>query len=971
MIQFYFLSNRMARVASRFVVVMMVLFASLDLAAQKTATVSGNWSNPATWTPSGVPAASDAVIINPGITVTVDVNNAQAANLTLNVSGVGAQTSTLLFNNGSQLTVTGTFTFGQVVDRPGVINMSAGGTLSVGNFAVVTTSGSSFTAGSGTLIITGTSTLPDVFASLNNLTVATTGNLTLASNITVANTLTTNGTLNVGTYTINLGDDWFNTGTFAAGTGNVNFSGTAQQEMPGVTFNDLTISNTSGLVVANGNITVNGTFSSASTLSLLDMKTYMFSMPVSGTVNNNGTIRTQNTSSTPLPLNKTWGAAGNGTVLYNAPAGGQTIVTGTYNNLQADHSSGGTSTANGDIIIGGTIAALSANTVINLATYQLTHQLVGGIGGGNNVGTIRTQNTSLLPLPAGRTWGGTILYDAPTGGQKIVFGTYNNLSVTGSGTEDVAASIVVNGVLSTAAGTVINMNQETITGTFTATNNNGTIRTQAQTGAFTAGKTWGGTIVYDATSTSNGAQTIIDGNYNNLTISLDRGSNNNVTLPATLNVAGNLVLSATLNGTGQFTGGSTFNFNGTNQSISVTATTGSGAYAFNNVTIAGGGTKTLANAVTMNGLLTLTSGVLQTSSTNLLTLSSTATVSAPSAGDNSSYVSGPLRRMGTTAFTFPVGKSGVYAPVSIGAPGTGGDFTAEYFRPQTLGTAVTAPLVRVSPCEYWNVAKNAGASDPAITLSWGSSSNCGSGQYVTDLSSLAVAQWNGSSWINAGTSATSGTASQGTVTSNAATLAAPYGAVTLAATNGTQNPLPVRLTTLTAVKTAAGVQLNWQVMNEADVVSYTVERSANGNTFTALVSQSPSLNNGSIAAYNYLDQSATGTVYYRIRSVDKDGSVSYSMIAKLNLAVANSRLEVYPNPATGDRITLALSGLEKGKYQISLVDLSGRIVLHQQVNVDGGSYTGTLQLPSAIATGIYNLKVSGSTTSLTERIVIR
>ena len=46
----------------------------LALAAARTASVSGNWSNTATWGGSAVPVAGDAVTINSGITVTVNAN---------------------------------------------------------------------------------------------------------------------------------------------------------------------------------------------------------------------------------------------------------------------------------------------------------------------------------------------------------------------------------------------------------------------------------------------------------------------------------------------------------------------------------------------------------------------------------------------------------------------------------------------------------------------------------------------------------------------------------------------------------------------------------------------------------------------------------------------------------------------------------------------------------------------------------
>ncbi len=62
-----------------------------DSASTRTASVSGNWSNTATWSGAAVPTSSDDVTINSGVTVTVDTT-ASAASLT--IDGTLAYTAT-------------------------------------------------------------------------------------------------------------------------------------------------------------------------------------------------------------------------------------------------------------------------------------------------------------------------------------------------------------------------------------------------------------------------------------------------------------------------------------------------------------------------------------------------------------------------------------------------------------------------------------------------------------------------------------------------------------------------------------------------------------------------------------------------------------------------------------------------------------------------------------------------------------
>ena len=106
--------------------------------ATKTATVTGNWNNTATWGGTLVPVANDVVIINTGITVTLDVSTANTLNsltinsgATLNTTAawnISATTITVngYFKNGSTGTITGTMTVGANATYEHAIN---GGTI--------------------------------------------------------------------------------------------------------------------------------------------------------------------------------------------------------------------------------------------------------------------------------------------------------------------------------------------------------------------------------------------------------------------------------------------------------------------------------------------------------------------------------------------------------------------------------------------------------------------------------------------------------------------------------------------------------------------------------------------------------------------------------------------------------------------------------------------------------------------------
>jgi len=115
-----------------------------------------------------------------------------------------------------------------------------------------------------------------------------------------------------------------------------------------------------------------------------------------------------------------------------------------------------------------------------------------------------------------------------------------------------------------------------------------------------------------------------------------------------------------------------------------------------------------------------------------------------------------------------------------------------------------------------------------------------------------------------------------------------------------QAPLPVYFIGLVANRNNDGVNLKWDVTEEVDIREYQVERSSNGTSFS-LVGSVPAKGK---SIYNFNDMTATkSTVYYRIKSVDNNGSYKYSGIVRLagngNSSYGNS-LNLYPVPVRNE-----------------------------------------------------------------------
>lgn len=112
-------------------------------AATKTSTGDGNWSSASTWSPSGVPASGDDVVIEDGDNVTLD-GNYTCASLTINnKAGVSGVTDTeLIISSGYTLTVTGNAALNTTLtsDSTGSVYLQVLGTLSIGGNLTLTSS---------------------------------------------------------------------------------------------------------------------------------------------------------------------------------------------------------------------------------------------------------------------------------------------------------------------------------------------------------------------------------------------------------------------------------------------------------------------------------------------------------------------------------------------------------------------------------------------------------------------------------------------------------------------------------------------------------------------------------------------------------------------------------------------------------------------------------------------------------------
>jgi hypothetical protein len=111
---------------------------------------------------------------------------------------------------------------------------------------------------------------------------------------------------------------------------------------------------------------------------------------------------------------------------------------------------------------------------------------------------------------------------------------------------------------------------------------------------------------------------------------------------------------------------------------------------------------------------------------------------------NAHFLNGYGSMRSTIAFTFPVGQSGVYAPVKV-TPSTTAAVDAAYLRASAAGfdPDLDPTVTAVSTVEYWNIK---GTNSAAITLTWRADSNLAAIGVANSTANLTIVGYRAGKW---------------------------------------------------------------------------------------------------------------------------------------------------------------------------------------------------------------------------------
>ena len=180
-----------------------------------------------------------------------------------------------------------------------------------------------------------------------------------------------------------------------------------------------------------------------------------------------------------------------------------------------------------------------------------------------------------------------------------------------------------------------------------------------------------------------------------------------------------------------------------------------------------------------------------------------------------------------------------------------------------------------------------------------------------------------------------------------------------------QSIVPLKLIVFTGNKIGNDIKLQWKVLNELNIQTYTIQRSTNGTTFENIGIVN-AINNGSKENdYSFLDTKANNTtVYYKLLINEKNGVTQHSWIVSLTNKVVD-QIKVYPVPVK-NAVTIQFTQAETKTQNIQITEVNGKVVYNKMhilsignnaLNIDMSSFAaGTYFLIGLNETGIKIIK---------------
>ncbi|MGL6269009.1 MAG: T9SS type A sorting domain-containing protein, partial [Chitinophagaceae bacterium] len=170
--------------------------------------------------------------------------------------------------------------------------------------------------------------------------------------------------------------------------------------------------------------------------------------------------------------------------------------------------------------------------------------------------------------------------------------------------------------------------------------------------------------------------------------------------------------------------------------------------------------------------------------------------------------------------------------------------------------------------------------------------------------------------------------------------------------------LPVKLISWSGQTEKNQARLRWATEEEENPVTYIVERSDDGVHFSTSGTVNGRYYDGNSNTYLYKDPvEIQKPTFYRLIINPELGPSYYSKVILLQPQIKNFRAQVIQNPFR-DKLRLNLQIPQKGKVEMKLIDISGRVIQSSSEALEAGSQVQEWKISEKITSGLYILQVN-------------
>lgn len=172
--------------------------------------------------------------------------------------------------------------------------------------------------------------------------------------------------------------------------------------------------------------------------------------------------------------------------------------------------------------------------------------------------------------------------------------------------------------------------------------------------------------------------------------------------------------------------------------------------------------------------------------------------------------------------------------------------------------------------------------------------------------------------------------------------------------------LPVNLVNFAAIFNNDVTKLQWSSTQELNFDKYIIERSQPGSDYK-VVGEVKGRGATDVENYEWSEDlsQAEGTVfYYRLKMLDIDGQFTYSSVAMVKKETkAINGILLSPNPVQTGTTTVRFSASRPALVQLKVVDISGKVLIHQMRQVAEGQNSVPLENLNRLQPGVYFLQL--------------